>query len=469
MSIASHYHSHKPNVPIIIEDVFQWVREGNTFQVRVWLDDKEHDLNVGDDHAFSLLHWASKEGHFAIVDLLLSRGARVNATNMGDDTSLHLAASHGHRQIVIKLLSKKADVNAVNEHGMTPLHYALFWGYDQIAFDLIRAGGYVNVANKRGLTPLDVCQPQISQIIKEIALEHRQDINVRIPFKDELWKGTKSRTRDATLSRYTGVDIKSLTLAKQISSDHSAKIYFGKWQGNEVVAKVLNIKNVTPRISRDFQTEFPALRIFANANICPVLACVNQPPNLIVISQFMEYGSLYNVLHDQSGVVIDHAQALRFAVDIAQGMAFLHTLDPLIMRYYLSSKHVVVDEELSAKISMADTKFSFQEVGRCYSPAWMSPEALTRDPRDLNQRAADMWSFGILLWELVSREVPFADYSDMSPMVVGMKIALEGLRVTIPPGTAKSMARLINICLNEDPGRRPMFDQIIPILEKMAA
>lgn len=47
MSLSTHYHAHKPNVPIIMEDVFGWVREGNAFQVRVWLDDTEHDLNVG--------------------------------------------------------------------------------------------------------------------------------------------------------------------------------------------------------------------------------------------------------------------------------------------------------------------------------------------------------------------------------------------------------------------------------------
>lgn len=53
-----------------------------------------------DDHGFSPLHWASKEGHTKIAELLIQRGARINATNRGDDTPLHLAAAHGHRDIV---------------------------------------------------------------------------------------------------------------------------------------------------------------------------------------------------------------------------------------------------------------------------------------------------------------------------------------------------------------------------------
>uniref|UniRef100_A0A7E4V179 Protein kinase domain-containing protein n=1 Tax=Panagrellus redivivus TaxID=6233 RepID=A0A7E4V179_PANRE len=466
MSISSHYHAHKPNVPIIQEDVFSWVREGNTFQVRVWLDDSEHDLNIGDDHAFSLLHWAAKEGHINIVDLLLNRGARVNATNMGDDTPLHLAAGEGHREIVLKLLSKRAEVNPPNEHGNTPLHYACFWGYEVVAADLIQAGALVMLCNKRGLTSIDVCQPQVRQSLIEVALSSGQNLNQKLPFREQNWGGTKTRAREATLSRYTGVDLQSLQLSKELASSHSGTLYRGRWQGTEIVARVLNIANVTSRISRDFQVEFPSLRIFASANICPVLAAVNQPPRLIVISQYMKYGSLYNVLHEQSAdVIIDHSQAIRFAVDIARGMSFLHSMEPMLLRYYLSSKHVVVDDDLSAKLSMADTKFSFQEVGRLYSPAWMSPEALQRSPEKSNVRASDMWSYGIVLWELSTREVPFAD---LSPMEAAMKIALEGLRVQIPPGISRNLFRLVNICLNEDPGRRPNFDQIIPILEKMA-
>lgn len=68
---------------------------------------------------------------------------------------------------------------------------------------------------------------------------------------------------------------------------------------------------------------------------------------------------------------------------------------------------------------MADSKFSFQEVGRIYEPAWMSPEALSKRPADINLEASDMWSFAVLLWELATREVPFAD---LSAMECGMKV-----------------------------------------------
>lgn len=69
-----------------------------------WFTVIDCDLNpincCSDDHGFSPLHWAAKEGHFKIVELLMQRGARINATNRGDDTPLHLGAAHGHREIV---------------------------------------------------------------------------------------------------------------------------------------------------------------------------------------------------------------------------------------------------------------------------------------------------------------------------------------------------------------------------------
>lgn len=61
-----------------------------------------------------------------------------------------------------------------------------------------------------------------------------------------------------------------------------------------------------------------------------------------------------------------------------------------------------IDDDLTARINMGDAKFSFQEHGRLYQPAWMSPEALQRKRSDRNWEACDMWSFAICIWELAT-------------------------------------------------------------------
>lgn len=92
---------------------------------------------------------------------------------------------------------------------------------------------------------------------------------------------------------------------------------------------------------------------------------------------------------------MDQSQAVKFALDMARGMAF-HTLEPLIPRHALNSRSVMIDEDMTARISMADVKFSFQCPGRMYAPAWVAPEALQKKPEDTNRRSADMWSFAVL-------------------------------------------------------------------------
>ncbi|XP_013172596.1 PREDICTED: integrin-linked protein kinase [Papilio xuthus] len=453
-----------------MEDIFQWCREGNALQVRVWLDDTEHDMNQGDDHGFSPLHWACKEGHIKIVEMLIRRGARINVTNMGDDTPLHLAAAHGHRPIVQLLLQNRVDVNFTNEHGNSPLHYACFWGYSAIAEDLVLAGALVSLANKDGDTPLDKTRGQLVQRLHELAVQHGQDLK-KIQFKDQSWLGLKTRSRDATLSRHKGININELALHTRIAVTPSGETWRGRWQKNDIVAKIIAVRECTPRVQRDFNEEFPKLRIFSHPNILPVVGCCVSPPSLVVISQHMSWGSLYSLLHGgggggRGGVVVDAGAALRLARDAAAGMAYLHSLqrDRALPTYHLNSRHIMIDEDLTARINMADSKFSFQERGRVYAPAWMSPEALLKPAAKRNWEAADMWSFAVLLWELATREVPFAD---LSPMECGMKIALEGLRVTIPPGVSPHIAKLIKICMNEDPGKRPSFEMVLPILEKM--
>lgn len=65
----------------------------------------------------------------------------------------------------------------------------------------------------------------------------------------------------------------------------------------------------------------------------------------------MPRGSLHDLLHGAAGVVVDTAQAVRFALDIARGMAFLHSLERIIPEYYLNSFHVMVRLNASIQFS----------------------------------------------------------------------------------------------------------------------
>lgn len=69
----------------------------------------------------------------------------------------------------------------------------------------------------------------------------------------------------------------------------------------------------------------------------------------------MPFGSLYNVLHHSTNIVVDSAQALRFALDISRGMAYFHSLEKVVPNFFLNSYHIMVllfEELLNATIEL---------------------------------------------------------------------------------------------------------------------
>ena len=446
-----------------MNDIFAHCKDGNFLAVKFWLDNTEHDLNQGDDHLFSPLHWACRQGHGDIVDLLISRGARVNVLNMGDDTPLHCAAQNGHVHIVKKLVQQKCSVNVLNEHGNTPLHYSCFGNYAVCSEELVASGAVVSICNKYNQTALSKARPVLARKLIEMAKSLGQDLQ-EIPYNEAApsWRTQRVKVKLDSLN-HENVDLRQLNLKGKAVVSHTGESYKGTWGHQDVIAKLLRVRSITARKQREFHDEYLRLRIFSHPNVLPVMGIVNTAKCLATISPLAMIGSLYNVLHE-STVTVDHARAVVFAINIGSGMAFLHSLDPLIPRLHINSRHIMIDEGMQCKIHMGDVKFSFQEVGKTYNPAWMAPEALMRRHEDINRKSADMWSFAILLWEMMTREVPF---SDLTNMECGMRIALESMRVAIPPGISPHICKLMKICMNEDPTKRPKFDMIVPILKKM--
>jgi len=111
------------------KDKFEWAFG------RRWADDRV---------AFSTpLLWAARYGHKAVAELLIAKGADVNAENEKGETPLHAAARYGHKAVVELLISKGADVNAKTEKGETPLFLALQPSPDDPLDDFMKGKGYL--------------------------------------------------------------------------------------------------------------------------------------------------------------------------------------------------------------------------------------------------------------------------------------------------------------------------------------
>jgi ankyrin repeat protein len=98
------------------------------------------------------LHDAADGGHKEVAELLIAKGADVNAKDYRVRTPLHLAAASGRNESAKLLIDKGADVNAKSDEGWTPLYFA---PTKEIAVLLLANGADVN-AKENGYTPLDV-------------------------------------------------------------------------------------------------------------------------------------------------------------------------------------------------------------------------------------------------------------------------------------------------------------------------
>ena len=124
------------------------------------------------------LHYAAEKGHKGIVELLINKGADINAKITADpkgDTPLHSAVKAGHREIIELLIDNGADVNAKGDRGGTPIHLAVLRGHKEIVEFLITSGADVNVKDDRGNTPLLLAERRRRTEIVEILTKAAQE------------------------------------------------------------------------------------------------------------------------------------------------------------------------------------------------------------------------------------------------------------------------------------------------------
>ncbi|GJP32992.1 hypothetical protein CLOM_g17570 [Closterium sp. NIES-68] len=197
---------------------------------------------------------------------------------------------------------------------------------------------------------------------------------------------------------------------------------------------------------------------------CPQLlrfhgVCVDVRRRMCIVTRLMPGGNLHDLLRRRNGVGLPLPQLLRIAMDIALGMRFLHRHG--IIHRDLKTANVLLDEQGRAVVGdfgvarlVGDGAEMTKEVG---TYRWMAPEAFGTTGQWSITPRSDVYSFGIILWELLTARLPYESYS---PLQAAVAVALNGLRPVIPMGCPEGLRRLIEVCWAKDPGERPDSDAV---------
>lgn len=251
----------------------------------------------------------------------------------------------------------------------------------------------------------------------------------------------------------------------QIGSGGFGVVYKAKFRDKTVAVKKIHAHALSNAASvTEFQSEVAVLCTLRHPNILRFVGACTKPPNLMIVTEFMSRGTLFEMLH-QSQAQVTWPMRKKFALDTCRGMRYLH--DSKLLHRDLKSSNLMLDKDLNCKVGdfgltrISKGSAAVQMTGQCGTFQYMAVEVLASKPYS---EKADVFSFGILLWEMVARKLP---YFGMQPMQVGIAVLQQDLRPTIPPKTPLPLSNMMRACWDSDPTRRPSFAQLVEALEKM--
>ncbi|XP_030523738.1 serine/threonine-protein kinase STY17-like isoform X2 [Rhodamnia argentea] len=259
------------------------------------------------------------------------------------------------------------------------------------------------------------------------------------------------------------IDLRQLDTGVKVASGSFGDLYRGTYCGQEVAIKILKPGRVNTAILRDFAQEIYIMRKIRHKNVVQFIGACTRTPNLCIVTEFMSKGSIYDFLHKQNGA-FKLPSLLKVAVDVSKGMNYLHQNN--IIHRDLKTANLLMDENEVVKVAdfgvarvQAETGVMTAETG---TYRWMAPEVIEHRQYD---HKADIFSFGIVLWELLTGELP---YTYLTPLQAAIGVVQKGLRPSIPKGTIPELAELLQRCWQQDPKRRPNFSEILEILQQIA-
>ncbi|XP_062197496.1 serine/threonine-protein kinase STY46-like [Phragmites australis] len=282
------------------------------------------------------------------------------------------------------------------------------------------------------------------------------------------WSGSDSSTSEKSLPFQaedceSDIDTRLLKIGRKVASGSCGDMFLGTYRGEDVAVKVLSPEKLNQNAWDEFKQEICMLREVEHPNIVGFIGSCTKPPQFYIITECMSRGSLFDLLHNEHNV-LDLQTLLKFALDVCRGMSYLHQKG--IIHRDLKSANLLLDKDNVVKV--ADFGLArFQDHGGAMTAEtgtyrWMAPEVINHQPYD---NKADVYSFALVLWELMTSKIP---YSTMTPLQAAVGVR-QGLRPQLPENAHPKLLNLLQRCWEPIPSDRPSFSDIITELELIQA
>ncbi|KAM0045693.1 putative protein kinase TKL-CTR1-DRK-2 family [Helianthus debilis subsp. tardiflorus] len=256
-----------------------------------------------------------------------------------------------------------------------------------------------------------------------------------------------------------------LVIGEQIGQGSCGTVYHALWYGSDVAVKVFSRQEYSDDVILSFRQEVSLMKRLRHPNILLFMGAVMSPQRLCIVTEFLPRGSLFRLLQKNTSR-LDWRRRVHMAVDIARGMNYLHHCNPPIIHRDLKSSNLLVDKSWNVKVGdfglsrIKHETYLTTKTGKG-TPQWMAPEVLRNEQAD---EKSDIYSFGVVLWELSTEKIPWDSLNSMQ--VIGA-VGFMNQRLDIPKDVDPQWASLIESCWCSDPQSRPTFQEILDKLKEL--
>mmetsp|Transcript_2512 Transcript_2512/g.8926 ORF Transcript_2512/g.8926 Transcript_2512/m.8926 type:complete len:872 (+) Transcript_2512:51-2666(+) len=259
------------------------------------------------------------------------------------------------------------------------------------------------------------------------------------------------------------LDFNDVELFEKIGQGGFGEVYRGTWKGEEVAVKRLLHDALTDQELENFFQEIKVMSQLKHPNVVHFMGAALQAPNLCVLTEFVARGNMREVLKKCQ---LSLRKKVEMCIGAAEGVLYLHTRDPPIVHRDIKCLNLLVNEDFVVKVadfglSKAIPADKTQTNTRVGTLNWLAPEVLAETSPYTEK--ADVFSFGMVLWEMLSGRTPF---EGKTPLQV-VRALDTGKRPPIEDDTNADFAQLVRDCWAQDMNARPTFSVIVERLKSL--